>query len=91
MAYEKLNTQEERDEFLKINKTKDKLQYVEDCGLLIPDSYYVMGSIYNDAEHLVEPSKDKNCIYKLYHRVIKKIVVNFFKYDGEIPIEISKL
>ena len=91
VAYEKLKTQEERDEFLKINKTKDKLQYVEDCGLLIPDSYYVMGSIYNDAEHLVEPSKDKNCIYKLYHRVIKKIVVNFFEYDGENPIEISKL
>lgn len=91
VAYEKLLDQINRDEFLNINKTKDKLQYVEDCGLMIPDSYYVMGSIYNDAEHLIDPSKDKNCIYKLYHRVIKKIVARFFEYDADTAIDISML
>lgn len=90
-AYEKLLDQVNRNEFLNINKTKDKLQYVEDCGLMIPDSYYVMGSIYNDAEHLIDPSKDKNCIYKLYHRVIKKIVARFFNYDNDTPIDITML
>ena len=71
-AYEMLNSPISRDEFLGINKTKDKLLYVESFGHNVPDSFYVMGSIYNDAEHLNDPDKDKNCIYKLYHKVIMK-------------------
>lgn len=90
LAYEKLTSQNTRDEFLNINKTKDKLLFVENQGIIIPDSFYVMGSIYNDAEHLNDPNKDKNCIYKLYHKVIKKLVQNFFAYDGT-PIDISQL
>lgn len=90
LAYEKLTSQNTRDEFLNTNKTKDKLIFVENQGIIIPDSFYVMGSIYNDAEHLNDPNKDKNCIYKLYHKVIKKLVQNFFAYDGT-PIDISQL
>lgn len=90
LAYEKLTSQNTRDEFLNTNKTKDKLLFVENQGIIIPDSFYVMGSIYNDAEHLNDPNKDKNCIYKLYHKVIKKLVQNFFAYDGT-PIDISQL
>lgn len=90
LAYEKLSSQNERDVFLDKNKTRDKLLFVEDQGISIPDSFYVMGSIYNDAEHLDDPTKDKNCIYKLYHKVIKKLVQNFFAYNGT-PIDISQL
>lgn len=90
LAYEKLTSQNTRDEFLNTNKTKDKLLFVENQGIIIPDSFYVMGSIYNDAEHLNDPNKDKNCIYKLYHKVIKKLVQNFFAYDGT-PIDFSQL
>lgn len=90
LAYQKLTSQNTRDEFLNTNKTKDKLLFVENQGIIIPDSFYVMGSIYNDAEHLNDPNKDKNCIYKLYHKVIKKLVQKFFAYDGT-PIDISQL
>ena len=90
LAYEKLTSQNTCDEFLNISKTKDKWLFVENQGIIIPDSFYVMGSIYNDAEHLNDPNKDKNCIYKLYHKVIKKLVQNFFAHDGT-PIDISQL
>lgn len=90
LAYEKLKSQTIRDEFLNMKKTKDKLLFVENQGISIPDSFYVMGSIYNDAEHLNDPNKDKNCIYKLYHRVIKKLIQHFFSYDGT-SIDISQL
>lgn len=84
LTYNMLHTQKDKDAFLNTHKTKDKLRYAEKSGILIPDSYYVMGAIYNDAEHLRDNNNDKNCIYKLYNKVIKNIIKEFFCFDGNL-------
>ena len=90
LAYETLESQADKDAFIAAHKTKEKLMLAESCGATIPDSYYVMGVIYNDAEHLRENNYDKNCIYKLYNMVIKNIIKEFFSYVGN-PITLSYL
>lgn len=84
LTYNMLHTKKDKDVFLNTHKTKDKLRYAEKLGILIPDSYYVMGAIYNDAEHLRDNNNDKNCIYKLYNKVIKNIIKEFFCFDGNL-------
>lgn len=83
LAYDMLSKENDKTAFLSTHKTKDKLRLIENLGLMVPDSYYVMGAIYNDAEHLRD-NIDKNCIYKLYNKVIKNIIKEFFCFDGNL-------
>ena len=41
---------------------------------LIPDAYYYLSAIHNDADHLKNPNDEKSCVYKLNHPVIRNIV-----------------
>lgn len=90
LAYDKLKKETDKQSFLGEYKTKDRLSKAEDLGASIPDSFYVMGAIYNDAEHLHDNENDKKCIYKLCNKVIKNIIKEFFYYKGS-PITIDDL
>lgn len=57
------------------------MDYARSVGVLIPDTYYYLSAIHNDADHLKDPNKDKACIYKLTHPVIKQIVRRLFAYQ----------
>ncbi len=49
-VYSKLPAQHQN-EFINTYKTVDKLNYAETCGVAIPDTFFLLSLIYNDALH----------------------------------------
>lgn len=90
IVYESINGAAEKQQFLQTNKTNDKMNYARDNGVSIPDSYYYLSAIHNDADHLKDPNKDKACIYKLTHPVILHLIRTLFDYQN-VPMGVDKI
>ena len=54
----------ERIDFINTHQTDKKLKYAEEHSVLIPDAYYYLSAIHNDADHLKNPNDEKSCVYK---------------------------
>lgn len=53
ISYDKLGTDIQRQEFLNAkNGTENKIDYVESLGFVLPDTFSILGLIYNDPLHL---------------------------------------
>lgn len=50
-AFEKLDI-EGRERFVSVHKTSEKLKFAQDNGVDIPDEYFLLSIIYNEAAHL---------------------------------------
>ena len=62
-------------EFLKLNKTVDKLTYAKNCGAKIPEIYFLLSIIYNECMHLDEQCKKLRQIsWKLENKVIHNMI-----------------
>ncbi len=90
IVYNSITNSAEKQLFLGTNKTNEKIDYARSIGVSIPDTYYYLSAIHNDADHLKDPNKDKACIYKLTHPVIKQIVRNLFDYQ-DIVMGVDRL
>ena len=53
----------ERIDFINTHQTDKKLKYAEEHSVLIPDAYYYLSAIHNDADHLKNPNDEKSCVY----------------------------
>ena len=73
--------------FINTHQTEKKLKYAEEHSVLIPDAYYYLSAIHNDADHLKNPNEDKSCVYKLNHPVIINIVKELFSNSSPITID----
>jgi hypothetical protein len=72
--------------FINEHGTSAKLDYAEIMGITIPEIYYMLGIIYNEALHLDPQGKKLIPVgRKLKNRVIKKMIEDVF-YDQAIPI-----
>ncbi|BFM05690.1 hypothetical protein [Halioxenophilus aromaticivorans] len=75
LSYELLTTDEKRSEFLDTKKTKNKMEFVASTGIDIPESYFLLGLIYNTNLHwsqgrdYVSPLSSK-----LSHPTIKRLI-----------------
>lgn len=78
---------DERIEFIDTHQTDKKLKYAEEHSVLIPDAYYYLSAIHNDADHLKNPNDEKSCVYKLNHPVIRNIVKNIFNNQSVLTID----
>ena len=90
IVYESIDGATEKQQFLHTNKTNDKMDYAKKNGVSIPDSYYYLSAIHNDADHLKDPNKDKACIYKLTHPVILHLIRTLFDYHDS-PMGVEKI
>ena len=73
-AFEQLDVGDQ-EEFLAINKTVDKLAYAKEKGAEIPEVYFLLSIIYNEAMHLDQECKKLHPIgYKLKNKVIKHMI-----------------
>lgn len=52
-----LLAEESQEEFLSTNKTVNKLQFAQSVGVTVPEVYFLLAVIYNDAMH-VRPNQD---------------------------------
>ena len=85
--YTQLRTEDERTSFLDKKKTKDKLEWAEGEGYEVPVIYYILGIIFNEAEHItgvdIEQNKERSCVYRLGNGAIRQMVIELFNYVGE--------
>jgi energy-coupling factor transporter ATP-binding protein EcfA2 len=75
IAYNKLQSQQARDTFLAIHKTRSKLEKAEEMGVVSPESHYLLGVIYNEGMHWKDHQDNVSPIAaKLENLVIKKLI-----------------
>lgn len=75
IAYSGLSTMELKNTFLEKRKTINKLNFAKDNGIIIPESYYLLGIIYNDGMHLRDGTDNvSKIVSKLNHLVIKNMI-----------------
>ena len=71
-AYEKLEDEDFKAEFLSTHKTPNKLRFSEDKGVTIPESFYLLGIIYNDGMHW--KNNEAAISGKLENMILKKMI-----------------
>ena len=79
LLYSLISDQEKRDNFINEHGTKKKLDYCESLGLNVPESYYLLGIIYNDRlhwKHNVDIARP--VAIKLENMTIKKMIRDIF-------------
>lgn len=88
IVYDKLPTPALKDEFVATYKTNEKLEFCERHNIVIPDTYFIVNSIHNEADHLKQNPltgrfEEKTMVYKLQNGVVHHIVAQLFQYKGE--------
>ncbi|MDY8137505.1 hypothetical protein [Aquimarina sp. 2201CG5-10] len=71
-AYDKIGDPVFKQEFLDTHRTSEKLKYAESKGIVIPETYYLLGVIYNDGMHY--KNNDDAIAGKLENLTIRKMV-----------------
>ena len=71
-AYEMLDNDDLKAEFLTTHKTPNKLKFSESKGLNIPESFYLLGIIYNDGMHW--KNNEAAISGKLENMILKKMI-----------------
>lgn len=87
IAYDQLTTDEQKQTFINIHLSKEKLAYAESMGVDVSQVWGLLGVIYNDSEHLPDVSKDKACVYKLENHEIWSIICNLFDHANPVPVD----
>lgn len=81
-VYEKLPTEDKKREFIQTHKTKAKLEFAENILGELPDIYFILGIIYNDAGHLKDENSEKPVVYRLNNLIIQNMISEIFEYQG---------
>lgn len=71
-AYDRLNSEDSKAEFLTTHKTPNKLSFAESKGVAVPESFYLLGIIYNDGMHW--KNNEAAISGKLENMIIKKMI-----------------
>ena len=82
IVYEKLPTEDQKKEFIQTHKTKAKLEFAENILGELPDIYFILGVIYNEAGHLKDENLEKPVVYRLNNLIIQNMISEIFEYQG---------
>lgn len=74
-VYNLIANEEHQKSFLKVHGTKNKLHYAQSLGVDIPESFFLLGIIYNTSLHLYNGQNITNTLaFKLENLTIKNII-----------------
>lgn len=73
-AYDRLNGADSKEKFLTTHKTPNKLKFAESKGVAVPESFYLLGIIYNDGMHW--KNNEAAISGKLENMIIKKMITD---------------
>ena len=81
LVYDKIPDEENRRLFIdETNGTKNKLHFAQSIGIHIPETYFLLGIIYNTSLHLDEGQDvSKPLGLKMENETIKQMIFNIFK------------
>lgn len=88
VMYDKLESEQLKENFVLTHKTNEKLKFCEDNNILVPDAYFIVNAIHNSSDHLRENPvsgkfEEKAMVYKLQNGVIKNVLKMLFNYQGQ--------
>lgn len=72
--YSKLMNDADREAFLKTHGTKEKLNFAQSKGVFVPETYYLLGIIYNHPLHDADEDMCCSLSMKLDNPVIKNMI-----------------
>ena len=79
LVYDKISDEANKGLFIGTNGTKNKLHFVQSIGIQIPETYFLLGIIYNTSLHLPEGQDiSKPVGLKLENATIKQMIKNIF-------------
>ncbi|ATA88692.1 MULTISPECIES: hypothetical protein [Capnocytophaga] len=80
-VYNQITDNKQKNQFLDTHKTKEKLNYAYSIGIDIPETYYLLGLIYNTSLHLKQGQDiTKSLAMKLDNLTIKNMVKEIYSY-----------
>ena len=84
LCYEGLRTAEEKDEYLRINKgTEARLEFAEAHDVNVPESFHLLGSIYNSCMHLSgKPGELELVRRQLDDKIVRHMIETSLKEFG---------
>ena len=88
VMYDKLGSEQLKNDFVETHKTNEKLKFCEDNNMPVPDAYFIVNAIHNSSDHLRENPvtgkfEEKAMVYKLQNGVIKNVLKKLFNYQGQ--------
>ncbi len=79
IAFSQILSDEQKQKFLNISKTREKLSFAESIGAAIPEYFYLLGVVYNNVMHWREGQDNISPIAaKLENITIKGLIVEIF-------------
>lgn len=89
LVYDEINDTESKQIFItNTNGTKNKLHFAQSIGVHIPETYFLLGIIYNTSLHLTEGQDiSKSLGLKLENGIIKQMILNIFKQLEQINLK----
>jgi hypothetical protein len=79
LLYQKISCSSQKDEFIEKHGTPKKLDYVESLGIDVPETFYLLGLIYNDGLHWHNQRDNITPIaIKLENLTIRKMIKEIF-------------
>lgn len=78
LVYDMLGTEYDKREYLKKHGTKNKLLYAQECGVVLPETYFLLGIVYNHPLHEINGSTSQALSTKLENISIMKMLRNLW-------------
>jgi hypothetical protein len=80
LVYDKITDLANKTKFIDTNGTKNKLYFAQSIGIHLPETYFLLGIIYNTSLHLSEGQDiSKPLGLKLENGTIKQMILNIFQ------------
>jgi hypothetical protein len=80
LVYDKIQDPANKIKFIDTNGTKNKLHFAQSIGIHLPETYFLLGIIYNTSLHLSEGQDiSKPLGLKLENGTIKQMILNIFQ------------
>lgn len=79
IVYSKISVPAQQQEFVKTKKTKEKLKYAHRMGVFIPETYFLLGLIYNVSLHSSSLDTVQSAALKLNSLIVKKMIAEIAK------------
>jgi len=80
LVYDKIPDPANKIKFIDTNGTKNKLHFAQSIGIHLPETYFLLGIIYNTSLHLSEGQDiSKPLGLKLENGTIKQMILNIFQ------------
>lgn len=97
-VYDSFDNETDKNEFANIRDkgTRDKMEFAEEKGKMIPDAFYILSLIHGESDHIeydenTKQFKEKPVIYKLNNIVVKHLVEELFDYKPGVSVTLDKL